>query len=180
MASIAAVAFVRAVMIGREGLHRGVLLDIVEGAGGRDAASYISTGNVSFVAEESAIEAITERIESAIAAVVGRPTPLFVRRLDVLAAIVEQRPFAEAPFVDPSDRIVTLFRTRVPDALRLPIVSKRGDFNVFAAGSAEVFSVTRAVGGRTQAPGGVIERMAGEPVTSRAWATIERIVDALA
>ena len=41
-------AFVRNVMIGREGLHRQVLLDVVERAGGRAPRSYISTGNVTF------------------------------------------------------------------------------------------------------------------------------------
>ncbi len=48
---------------------------------------------------------------------------------------------------------------------------------MFAAGSAEVFSVTRAWPDRQpQDPGGVIQRTAGEQVTTRAFGTIERIV----
>ena len=44
------------------------------------------------------------------------------------------------------------------------------------AGRREVFAVGRDVDGRRQAPGGVVERAAAEPTTSRAWSTVERIV----
>ena len=51
----------------------------------------------------------------------------------------------------------------------------------FAAGRSEVLSVTRAWPDRQpQDPGGLIERLAREPVTTRAVGTIERILTKLA
>jgi len=174
------VGFVRAVMIGREGLHRQVLLDIVEDAGGIDPVSYISTGNVSFDLDDDELPDALEAIEGAIEHVVGRPTPVFVRSLDELVALHASDPFADAPFTDAQDLVVIMFRDRVPASLDLPITSPRGDWAVFGAGPREVFGAVRDVDGRRQSPAGVVERIAGEQMTSRAWSTIERIVSKLA
>lgn len=166
-------------MIGREGLHRDVLLDIVERSGGRGPASYLATGNVSFDLGPGELPAAVEAIETGIEQVVGRETPVFVRTLDRLVELIESDPFDSSPYPEPRDRLVTLVRDRVPAGFELPIVADRGDHHVFATAGAEIFSVTREVDGRTQSPGGVIERSVGEPVTTRAWGTIERIVTKL-
>ena len=42
------VGLVRNVMLGREGLHRDVLLRLVDAAGGRAATSHLRTGNLPF------------------------------------------------------------------------------------------------------------------------------------
>ena len=171
------VAFVRAVMIGRESLHREVLLDMFDRAGARDVVSYISTGNVSFSVDAVAVGTIVDRVESDLEQLLGRPTPLFVRSRDALAELVESDPFAGAPFDDVSARLVTFFSTAVPASIVLPMRAPNGDWEVFGAGRREVFSVTRAWPDRQpQDPGGVIQRTAAEPVTTRALGTIERIV----
>lgn len=162
------VAFVRAVMIGREGLHRKVLLDLFTDAGARDVVSYISTGNVSFSIDPGALPALVDEVERGVTDVVGRQTEVFVRSLDALVATRERDPFADQPYPDAQDLLVIMFRDGVPDRLDLPIASPRGDWIVFAAGPGEVFGVCRDVDGRRQSPGGVIERMAGERMTSRA------------
>ncbi len=174
------VAFVRAVMIGREGLHRDVLLDLVTAAGGHNPVSYISTGNVSFdVTDDVDLDALVDELERGITDVVGRPTEVFVRRLDELADLHDRQPFSSTPFPEFQDALVIMFRDAVPDRLHLPIESPRGDWVVFDAGPREVFAVNRDVDGRRQSPGGVVERLAGERMTSRAWSTIERIVSKL-
>ena len=88
MATGTFVAFVRAVMIGREGLHRQVLLDMFARAGATDAVSYISTGNVSFSADAIAVATIVDRVEADLEQLLGRPTPLFVRSCDALVELV--------------------------------------------------------------------------------------------
>jgi uncharacterized protein (DUF1697 family) len=173
------VAFVRAVMIGREGLHRQVLIDLVEAAGGRNPVSYISTGNVSFDLPDDDLDAFVDELERGITDVVGRETEVFVRRLDELIAMHRRQPFATTPFPEFQDAVVIMFRGAVPDRLEPPIESSRGDWVVFATGPREVFAVVRDVDGRRQSPGGVVERLAGERMTSRAWSTIERILTRL-
>lgn len=173
------VGFVRAVMIGREGLHRDVLLDLFERAGAREARSYISTGNVSFRCDDHELIDIVDDVEHRLEALLGRPTEVFARSCAQLATIRRSSPFDRAPFSEPGARLVTMFRDGVPSSLQLPIESDRGDYVVFEAGEREVFSVTREVDGRMRDPGGVIERLAGERMTTRAWGTIERILDKL-
>lgn len=170
------VAFVRAVMIGREGLHRDVLLDMFGRAGAEHARSYIATGNVSFTAAPRDVSAVVEHVEHALETLLGRPTPLFVRTLDELVALVDADPFGGEPFDTVAARLVTFFRDAVPH-LPLPLRAPNGDWEVFAAGRREVFAVTRSRADRQpQDPGGVIQRAAGEPVTTRVLATVERIV----
>ncbi len=169
------VAFVRAVMIGREGLHRPVLLDMFERAGATDATSYMSTGNVSFRADDA--EAVSAAVEADLHELLGRETPLYVRSLDELQALLDNDPFATEPFDEVSARLVTFFGDEVPPSIELPMEAANGDWSVFAAGQRELFSVTRAWPDRQpHDPGGRIQRLAGEPVTTRALGTIERIV----
>lgn len=169
------VAFVRAVMIGREGLHRTVLLDLFERAGAVDPVSYISTGNVSFSPGSAGVGTIVERVESGLEALLGRPTPLFVRTVDEIVELLDRDPFTAAPFDDAVAFEVTLVRDRVPSGLTLPVDSPDGRWSVFAADDRHVFSVQRIVDGTTRSPGGVIARAVGEPVTTRAIGTLERI-----
>jgi uncharacterized protein (DUF1697 family) len=174
------VAFVRAVMIGREGLDRTVLLDMFGRAGASDAVSYISTGNVSFRCSDDALGDVVEHVERELHELLARPTPVFVRTEEELRSLVGANPFAEEPDWDIVAREVSLFAGRVPDHLVVPIRSPRGDWEVFAATDREVFSVQRLVDGRTQSPGGRVERLAREPITTRAVGTIERILEKLA
>ena len=50
--------FVRAVMLGRDGLHRPVLLDCFRSAGADRPRSYLTTGNVTFTADERSVDRI--------------------------------------------------------------------------------------------------------------------------
>lgn len=167
-------------MIGREGLHRPVLIEMFEHAGATDVVSHLATGNVSFRVDDDRLDALLVGVEDALERLLGRPTPVFVRSLDALRRLLDAGMFDEPPFPDVRDRIVTFFRDAIPDVLELPVEHPGGDWVVFGRGPAELVSVTRARddGRHPGAPGGAIERLAGEPVTSRALATLERIVTA--
>lgn len=168
-------------MIGREGLHREVLLGMFDQAGATDVASHLSTGNVSFRVAKARLGEVIADVEDALEQLLERPTPLFVRSLEELRSLLDADLFAEPPFPSVRDCIVTFFRESVPQRLELPVEHPRGDWVVFARGPAEVASVTRAWddGRHPGAPGGRIERLAGEQATSRGLSTIERIVGRL-
>lgn len=170
------VGFVRNVMIGREGLHRVVLLDAVVAAGGVDPVSYISTGNVSFDLEPHGVDGFRDDLEERIEAVIGRHEPVFVRTLDELATLHRRNHFAEEPFDDVVERVVTFCPDSVEGRFDLPLILDKGRIAIFAAAGNELFSVNRLVAGRTRAPGGLIEKMLGAKVTTRAISTVERIV----
>jgi uncharacterized protein (DUF1697 family) len=169
------VAFVRAVMHGRAGLHRSVLIDCFEGAGAAEVQTYLTTGNVSFAARPAAVRGIARKAEAAIGEVVGRPTEVFVRTVDELLALQALDPFRVAPLTVEHERIVA-FLDHEP-AVTLPIWSPSRDFVVFGTGPRELFSVAvRYPDGTSRGSGGLVERATGTRVTSRAWSTVERIL----
>jgi uncharacterized protein (DUF1697 family) len=170
------VALVRNVMIGREGLHRQVLLEAVERSGGGRPRSFISTGNVAFDLKPGDLDPFVEELEDRIEGVIGRREAVYVRTLERLVGMVDGGPFDRPPFPDVRDRSVTFCSHEIEGELSLPYVTNRGDLSIFRAEGREVFSVNRMVDGRTRAPGGIIERMLGSRVTTRAWSTIQRIV----
>ncbi len=163
-------------MIGREGMHRAVLLEIVGQSGGAHPRSYISTGNVTFSAEPYDISRIVDRVERAITAVLGRTEPFFVRSVAHLEDLVASDPFSGSPFPDAVEHVVSFLHAPIdPKALHLPTYSRRGDICLFSATRWEVFGVARMVDGRTSGPGGLVERTLDQRVTSRAWGTVVRV-----
>lgn len=173
------VAFVRAVMVGREGLHREVLVDAFVGAGATDVVSYITTGNASFRAPAAEVDQIRVAVEVHLEEIVGRRTELFVRSHAELREMSRSDPFHDAPLTGRFDRVVTFLPSSPPEDLALPITSSDGDVVVFSAGPRELFTVSANVDGQSRGPGGMIERALGQRVTSRAWSTIERILTRL-
>jgi uncharacterized protein (DUF1697 family) len=169
------VAFIRAVMIGRDGLDRRTLVELVTAAGAAGATSHLTTGNVSFVARPSELSGVIGRIEEGIEHVVGRRSELFVRSVEQLEMMHDADPFASAPLVVDHERIVTFFAD-APPSFEVPMWSPSHDLVVFAVGRRELFTAAVKRDGMSRGPGGLIERVTGARVTSRAWSTVERIL----
>lgn len=159
-------------MIGREGLHREVVLDLFREAGAIEPRNHLATGNISFTARSADVQAITRHVEAGVAAIAGRPKPLFVRGLDHLEQLVADDPFRDAPS-DGADREVIFLPPGTPPTA-LPLLSRSGLTSVFASNGSELF----AVGRPDEGPGALVERALGVPVTVRAWSTIHKIVAA--
>lgn len=169
------VAFVRAVMVGRGGLTREVLLEAFRTSGAEEPISHLATGNVSFHAQRERVTCLAREAEGAIGAVIGRPTPVFVRSLEALQSSVTNSPFASAPIPDPHERCVSFCDCDLT-WLELPITTTRGDALTFAATPGGAYSVTRVIDGRAGNPGKTLEALLHAPVTTRNWNTVERIV----
>ncbi|MBT8217684.1 MAG: DUF1697 domain-containing protein [Acidimicrobiia bacterium] len=172
MITIRRVAFVRNIMVGREGLSRERLLDCFAEAGARDARSHISTGNVTFFADDA--RAVADGAEAAIARIIGRTEEVFVRDLRFLRRLHRLEPFDGLQ--DVHERVVSFgmrpFRISEP----LPLRTSRGDAAYFRVFGRQAFGYSRMVEGRTQSPAGLLERVAGQPITTRSWGTIEKIL----
>jgi len=169
------VGLVRNVMVGRDGLHRAALLDAVEQAGGADARSYITTGNVTFDADEADVDDVTLRLEAAISDVVQRPTMVAVRSLAWVRDLVAQDVFAgydraawelEVSFLRPG--APPLDPATVPASYRTEVVAA-WDWGLATA---------RPPDG-TQRPhvNRLLERANGLPATARGWGTLVRLAE---
>jgi uncharacterized protein (DUF1697 family) len=168
-------AFVRNIMVGRNGLSADVLRQIVRDAGGREPRSHLATGNLTFTAPAGSLEEIRTSIEDSIESVLGRREDVFIRTIASLAAAVRADPFAAAMVDDVYERCVTFLSDGPPIALTLPVQTPRGDAVLFGRQGEDVLSVTRLVAGRPGQPGKYLEGVGGIRVTTRNWNTIERI-----
>jgi uncharacterized protein (DUF1697 family) len=161
-------------MVGREGLTSDVLVRIFATSGATDPVSHLATGNVTFRHVGNPTD-LLERIEHALAQVIGRNEPVFIRSVDHLHELVASEPFLNPPFQDVHERCVS-FTAEPVVGLHLPLATRRGDAVAFDSRAADIFSVTRLVGGRPGTMGGMLERALAQPVTTRNWNTIERLV----
>jgi uncharacterized protein (DUF1697 family) len=162
------VGFIRAVMQGREGLTRHVLLDAVRAAGGEEPSTHRSTGNVSFTAGDG--EAVCTALAQRLALVVDRDTPVLHRSLAQVRELVQQRPFARSAsgehlvVLAAVDLAAVVAQLALPDELDL----------VHVAGCDACF-VRAAPRGAHPMP--LLEAAGVHPVTSRSIGTLEHIAE---
>ena len=170
------VAFIRAIMVGREGLHREVILDIFRQAGAENPTSHLATGNVAFDLPERGIPGMAAKVDQAMTEIVGRKIEIFVRSIDELAAVDADAIYATSPF-EPRDRLVTYFHA-APDLgeTKVPGLIQNGRTAVLEIDGRDVYCVARELDGQIGAPGGILEKLSGQRVTTRAWATVEKVL----
>jgi uncharacterized protein (DUF1697 family) len=171
---VRSVAFIRNVMVGRQGLTRDVLLRIFLDAGAHEPVSHLATGNVSFDLAEHPRQ-LQAAVEQGIERVTGHGEPVFIRTIAELRRQIARDPFADPPIDDVYERCVT-FTAQPVKRLTLPMTNPRGDAVVFAVNGREVYSVTRLLNGRAGTPSKLLERALGRPFSNRNWNTVERIV----
>jgi uncharacterized protein (DUF1697 family) len=167
------VGLVRNVMLGREGLHRSVLVDLVTTAGGSDVASYLTTGNVTFSADVGAVTGIVGRLQDSLAAVIGREEIVAVRSRAWLRELVARAPFAAYDAASWYQEVAFLpaSATPLPD---LPI-GVTGSTVVVEVGARELLTARPVSGPRGPHANPLIERLSGARATSRGWSTVIRL-----
>ena len=174
------IAFIRNVMIGREGLLQKTLTTIFERAGCENVKSYLSTGNVSFNYFGDNIQLLATKLESEIQKIIGRKEDVFIRDLDYLKAIKDNNYFSEgATLENVYERCITFAADKIKCSFLLPVYSKRKDVELFKIVDSEAYSVTRLIDGRTSSAGKIIEKELDIRVTTRNWNTIDKIIDKL-
>ncbi len=166
--------FVRNVMLGREGLHRDVLLALVEEAGGADVRSHLTTGNVTFETPPELAREVGRRTETGIAHVIGRPEPVILRELSWLQDFMADDSFGpyrngawalEVGFL-PLD-VAPLDPARLPDP---------GATVILRVGRRELVTARPAEGGQRPHVVSMLEAATGARATSRGWTTLEKVV----
>ena len=169
------VGLVRNVMLGREGLHRDVLLRRRRPAGGRSATSHLTTGNLIFEVAPAQLDAVVRRLEDGIAGVIGRREPVVVREAAWFRDLVAADPFAAFP-VDRWEIAVAFLRL---DAVPLNSAAVP---RIDGLEAVEVRPHELLMAGRrdVRRPGGtyLIPRPWRDEATTRAWSTVQRLAAA--
>jgi uncharacterized protein (DUF1697 family) len=174
------IAFVRNVMIGREGLLQKTLTTIFEMAGCENVKSYLSTGNVSFNYFGDDIQLLATNLESEIQKIIGRKEDVFIRDLAYLKAIKDNNYFSgNTTLENIYECCITFAAIKIKYSFLLPLYSKRKDVELFKILDSEAYSVTRLIEGRTSSAGKIIEKELDIRVTTRNWNTIDKIINKL-
>jgi uncharacterized protein (DUF1697 family) len=106
----------------------------------------------------------------------GLVEPVFVRRVDRLAAVVATDPFAAIDRADVYECCVSFLPARCRFPAELPAMSRRGDVRILHRTASEVFSVSLKLGQSPGSPNAFLEKQLGRPTTTRAWNTVVRLV----
>jgi len=170
------VSLVRNVMLGREGLHRLVLLDVVGAAGCSNAQSHLTTGNVSFDCSEEDIDEAVAAMEAGVESVIGRHEMVAVRSLTSIRQFVEVDRFAG---LDPTEwqTEVAFVRHDAP-AIEVELLGETGRTVVVEARDRELLVARPPSGPARPHVNLIAERATRSPATSRGWSTLQRIVRA--
>ena len=170
-----AFAFIRNIMIGREGMTASFLLKALTDCGVTEPESFLSTGNFVFTLHSGNLRGLEADFADAISRKLGRFEPVFCRSRAHISSLIEAHPFQEKDEPAIYERCISFLSQAPACALALPIVSKRGDVEVFKIVDSEAYSTTRLISGRTSNAGAILEPLLSTQVTTRNWNTVLRL-----
>ncbi len=163
-------------MVGREGLDRQTLLDVCRHAGGTDARSHLTTGNLSFDADPVELDEVTRRLEAGVSSVIDRPEMVAVRTLTWLSGLLASDPFQS---FDPAEwGLEVAFLRHDAPSIAVPRFGDLHQTVVVAVLDREVLAARPQGRGRRPHVNKLTERATGHRSTSRGWTTLRRIVAA--
>ncbi len=147
-------------------------------SGAASAWSFQVNGTLVFtLAPGARPRAVAARACAAMRAGCGLREPVFVRRVDELAALVASAPFAGVQAQGRDACCVTWLDSPRAALPALPFVTPRGDVELLAATGSEVLSVSRWIGKSAGSPNALLERLLDASATTRNWRTLVRLVE---
>lgn len=167
------VGLVRNVMLGRDGLDRARLLDTVEKAGGSNVCSYLTTGNVTFFATASELDAVSRRLEVALSRMLSRPAMVAIREHGWLCNLVDNDLFSSYKADEWELEVAFLRHADSPIEPRSLPESHRT--RIVAIYERELASARPRSGPARPHVNTLLERASGQAATARGWSTLCRI-----
>ena len=160
-------------MVGREGLHRSVLLDLAARAGCADVRSFLTTGNVTFESGADDADRVTSALESGVEDVLGRRELVALRPVAWVQELVSVDRFAG---YDPAEWVleVAFLRHDAP-ALDVSMLDDSRRTVIVEARDRELLAARPRSGGARPHVNRLLEAASGQPATSRGWSTLQRV-----
>lgn len=175
------IAFLRAVNVGGRFVKMERLRALFEELGLTAVRSHIQSGNVFFETTDKATKAARAALEKRIAdhltKELGYDIPVFLRTIEEVEKAIALDPFKDVK-VSADTRLVVLFLSEpLPQHIKLPHITTKGDGTILAATPGEAFLVVQQ-DGRPGNPAAQIEKAFKIKVTARFWDTTRKILDA--
>jgi uncharacterized protein (DUF1697 family) len=112
------IAFLRGINVGGHQVKMGDLRRMFEALGLGEVATFIASGNVTFVYDEADAAALTERIEGHLRDMLGYEVPTFLRTDAELAAVARHEPFPGLEGADGTSYVAFLYQRPKATAAR--------------------------------------------------------------
>jgi uncharacterized protein (DUF1697 family) len=109
------IALMRSILINGQRVKMADARGLVEQVGGRDVVSVIATGNLLFRSRK-APGTLEAELETACAALYGRPTEMVVKTADAWRAMLAANPFGQEAIRAPARVLVWAMREPLPDS----------------------------------------------------------------
>jgi uncharacterized protein (DUF1697 family) len=144
----------------------------LEAAGFGDVKTVLSSGNVVFSAGRATTAALEKKVEAAITKGLGKSFPVIVRSVEALHGLLASDPYAGVELPPAAKRVVTFLQKPLSSPPKLPI--EVDGARVLSATDSEAFSAY------VPSPRGpvfmvLLEKTFGKAVTTRTWATVEKV-----
>lgn len=174
----AVVALLRGINVGAGNpLQMGKLRGICGSLGLEDTVTYLQSGNAIFRTNDTDLAEIAKELETTIKAECGIETPIALRTVAELEAIVAANPFAGRADINPARLLVTFLFQDPGDEGRaaIPSVETYGE-EVFALGRELYVYYVNGVG-KTKLKERHLNKVLGTTGTSRNWNTVTGILE---
>jgi len=173
------VALLRGVNVGRGNrISMAALRDLVSNLGYGDVRTLLNSGNVVFTVPRTAPRDAASRIEDALTAEVGISARVTVLSSAELATVIEENPLLK--YADNHSRLLVALLRDPADRAKLSPLSKQ-DWGKDALGvgtrAAYLWCAQGVIASKLNE---AVNRLLGEGVTSRNWATILKLRDMMA
>jgi uncharacterized protein (DUF1697 family) len=147
---------------------------VFESLGYESVRTVLASGNVLFDTKRTAEAGLTRQIEEALTSRFGARIPVVIRTRRELVRLVEADPFANVAG-DKRARPFVTFLKKKPARRALP---KGEGYEILEIVDRTVCSVVDLSGGTTPGLMRVLDKEFGDEVTTRSWATVEKVVRA--
>jgi uncharacterized protein (DUF1697 family) len=170
------VALLRGIAPMNPAMSNANLRAVCEDVGLQNVSTVISSGNVVFETDTTDRAGLEATLETAWPEKLGFESTTILRSQDELEALVELSPFGDLEHGPGSYLLVTFSKHPLKVDFETPFHPADRDYQVVAATTGEVFTVTDMTSGGTPDVMVWVEAKFGKLVSSRTWLTVGRIL----
>lgn len=173
------VALLRGINVGgRARLPMAELRDLVVALGWTGVETYIQSGNLVFTAAGRP-PALERALEAAIAERFGMEIPVMIRKDLQWQSYLRANPFPEASASEPHLVLLALSKSVLASGAAKALLARAVDGERVQESGGALWIHFPGGSGRSRLSPGLIDRLAGSPVTTRNWRTVVKLGELL-
>lgn len=176
MNAITYVALLRGIAPTNPNMHQSKLCGVLEDLGFGNVRAVISSGNVIFESDETDTSLLEKRIEAAWPEQLGFTSTTIIRSQAQLQRLIKQNPYKDVTEDPKLYRLVTFFKHPQDFTFDTPYKPAGKPYTLLATYDQTLFSVIDLNASKTPDFMTWIEKQFGKEITSRTWATVNRII----